>query len=101
MTMADYMKFAKMLLNGGTCKETGAKILAKETLELMTKNHLLDGKDIVSSCHERSLMKHMIPKGHGFGLGVGVGLEDNIWSKGSFYWGGAANTSFWVDWEKE
>ena len=41
-TMADYMRFARMLLNGGELD--GARLLSPKTLQLMTANHLPGGK---------------------------------------------------------
>ena len=43
--------------------------------------------------------------GIGFGLGFGVQLGPPDWhnrrGKGTFYWGGAASTMFWVDTEND
>jgi CubicO group peptidase (beta-lactamase class C family) len=88
-TISDYLRFAQMMLNGGELD--GARLVSRKTVELMTLNHL---------------PAHMLPfgagnNGYGFGLGVSVvmdlGQYGNIGSVGSFEWGGAANTLFWVD----
>ena len=43
----------------------------------------------------------LLPPGHGFGLGFAVrtqpGMAPFPGSVGSYYWGGAAGTTFWVD----
>jgi len=43
-TADDYARFCQMLLNGGALGES--RILGRKTLELMTLNHLPDGKDL-------------------------------------------------------
>jgi CubicO group peptidase (beta-lactamase class C family) len=83
----DYLRFAQMLLNQGELD--GERLLGRKTVELMTSNHLPAGVhpfDEICS---------------GFGLGVSVLLDpaqaQNLGSVGTFGWGGAANTNFWVD----
>ena len=43
----------------------------------------------------------LLPPGHGFGLGFAVrtaaGMTVVPGSKGLFYWGGIAGTTFWID----
>lgn len=86
-TASDYMRFAQMLLNGGELE--GVRILGRETVELMTTDHLGD-----------------VPNGFlgpawGFGLGFAVrraaGLDGMPGSVGEYYWWGVAGTSFFVD----
>jgi CubicO group peptidase (beta-lactamase class C family) len=96
-TMADYMRFARMLLNGGALD--GARILSPKTLQLMTANHLPGGKDLTQM--SKSLFSEATYAGVGFGLGFGVTIDPAAamipGSKGDFFWGGAASTFFWVD----
>ncbi len=44
-------------------------------------------------------------KGYGFGLGFGVLMDvaqsEELGSEGSYMWGGAASTGFWIDPEEE
>lgn len=85
-TVKDYSRFAQMLLNGGELD--GARILKKETVDLMTKSQVA------------------VPgmPGAGFGLGFGVVTEapkEGGQSVGSFSWGGFYNTYFWVDPQKK
>ncbi|XXT20213.1 serine hydrolase domain-containing protein [Sorangium sp. So ce429] len=90
-TVKDYGRFAQMLLNGGELD--GTRILKKETVDLMTRNHTADvplpWKEI----------------GGGFGLGFGVVTEahkgSELGSVGTFSWGGFYNTTFWVDPQKK
>ena len=91
-TLPDYMRFAQMLLNGGTFG--GARILGRKTTHLMTVNHVPG--------HIRPLEIGGVEMlGTGFGLGVSV-LEDvaasgSLGSRGQYGWSGAAMTDFWVD----
>lgn len=88
-TAMDYARFMQMLLGGG--RLDSVRLLGRKTLEFMTSDHL---GDIPS-------MPDLVPPGHGFGLGFAVrkqtGLAPFPGSVGSFYWSGAAGTSFWVD----
>ncbi len=90
-TLDDYARFAGMLANGGTLD--GVQILKPDTVEMMATNFLPDGvflgENGVSSDPSA---------GAGFGLDVAVILaEDGVQPKGSFMWGGAAGTWFWID----
>ena len=92
-TQRDYLRFARMLLNGGTLE--GESLLSRKTVELMSKNHL-------TPAQLQSLGTPETPnQGFGYGLGVGVmmdnSLNGSIRSNGSFGWGGAAGTDFIVD----
>lgn len=92
-TVDDYMRFAQMLVNGGTLDS--ATILKEETVKLMATNHLSD------SVTERMWLPS---KGQvGFGIDFAVRLrppvskEENNGVVGEFFWDGAASTLFWVD----
>ncbi len=96
-TASDYLKFCRMLINGGSLD--GAQILSPKTIELMTKNHLPDGKDLPAL--SRSLFSEATYNGIGFGLGFSVTMDPAKTmipgSVGEYSWGGAASTSFWID----
>jgi CubicO group peptidase (beta-lactamase class C family) len=85
---ADYQRFTAMLLGKGATDDV--RVLNRRTVELMTCNHLPDGEDIDDHTD-----------GVGFGLGVAVIRDPTPFaepaSRGTFYWGGAASTAFWVD----
>jgi CubicO group peptidase (beta-lactamase class C family) len=106
-TAADYMRFSQMLLNGGELD--GARILDKKTVELMRYPHHdgwfglgfsvvndkkskdTDGED--DEDHEKDLDDK-----------DGAGdkePKDTPESIGSYSWGGAAGTLFWIDPEQE
>jgi CubicO group peptidase (beta-lactamase class C family) len=96
-TAGDYLRFARMLLNGGTLD--GVQILSPKTIELMASNHLPDGKDLPAL--SRSLFSEAMYEGIGFGLGFAVIIDPPRTlipaSLGDFSWGGAASTYFWID----
>jgi CubicO group peptidase (beta-lactamase class C family) len=96
-TATDYLRFCRMLLNGGTLD--GVQILSPKTIELMTLNHLPDGKDLPAL--SRSLFSEVTFNGVGFGLGFAVTIDTARamipGSVGDYSWGGAASTYFWID----
>jgi CubicO group peptidase (beta-lactamase class C family) len=94
-TVADYSKFAQMMLNGGEL--FGERFLKKETVAYMTRNHLSDSAYPIGIGEDRP--------GVGFGLGVSVRVETSASEPdsrvGEYGWDGAASTHFWVSPEDE
>jgi CubicO group peptidase (beta-lactamase class C family) len=94
-TTEDYLRFCRMLLQGGQLD--GVRVLSPRTLDLMRTNHLSGDLDALSTggFAETSF------EGVGFGLGFAVLLDPakqhSPASAGEFYWGGMASTVFWVD----
>ncbi|HEU4994073.1 MAG TPA: serine hydrolase domain-containing protein [Gemmatimonadaceae bacterium] len=92
-TLDDYMRFARMLLNGGSLD--GARVLKPETVRLMATSHLSD------SVTSRSWLPGKGQVGFGIDLAVRVrppaNAEENNGVVGEFFWDGAASTLFWVD----
>ena len=89
-TADDYALFCQMMLNKGELN--GVRILKPETVALMETDQL--APSIVA------------PTGVGseavrFGLDVAISAKPAMWGAkqgaGSFWWGGAAGTWFWVD----
>jgi CubicO group peptidase (beta-lactamase class C family) len=96
-TASDYMRFCRMLLNGGELE--GARVLAPRTVKLMTANHLPGGGDMTElSC---SMFSESANAGIGFGLGFAVAFDPVRAllpsSPGEYYWAGVASTAFWID----
>ena len=87
-TAADYFKFHQMILNGG--EYNGVRLLSPKTIDLMISNHIGQGIPVT-------------PKGPGYGFGLGYsilmdpGRSSESLSPGSFAWGGAWGTCFFVD----
>lgn len=96
-TAADYLRFCRMLAQGGELD--GVRILGRKTIELMTRNHLPDGKDLTASAV--GMFSETAMAGTGFGLGFAVNLDPvasgGPGSAGEYSWGGAASTIFWID----
>ena len=86
---ADYGRFLAMLLGEGALD--GVRILGRKTLALMTADHL----------GGLPAAEDLLPPGHGFGLGFAVRLAPGLapfpGSVGTYFWGGLAGTTFWVD----
>lgn len=82
-TLYDYAVFLQMLLNGGTYN--GKRILSRNSVRMMTMNQIGD-----------------IPFGDNkFGLGFNVvtemGSSKSPAQEGTYGWGGAFATTYWVD----
>ena len=96
-TAADYLRFCRMLLNGGVLD--GTRLLSPKTIELMTCNHLPGGKELPDM--SVSLFSEAGYSGVGFGLGFAVTTNPARTlipgSQGDFSWGGMASTYFWID----
>ena len=96
-TADDYMRFCRMLLNGGELD--GARLLSPKTIRLMTINHLPGGKELTEL--SKSLFSEAVFEGLGFGLGFAMTVDQartkNIGSHGEYFWGGMASTAFWID----
>jgi len=96
-TAADYMRFSRMLANGGSLE--GERILGPRTLEYMRMNHLPDGTDLAGMGQPQFGETTMY--GVGFGLGFAVLLDPTksqvMGTPGEFYWGGAASTAFFIN----
>jgi len=87
-TAADYFKFAQMLLNGG--EYNGQRLLGRMTVNTMITNQIGAGKPV-----------YIRGDGYGFGLGFSVltnpAKAADALSIGTFSWGGANGTLFWID----
>jgi len=96
-TAADYLRFCRMMLNGGTLN--GTQYLSPKTIDLMTRNHLPGNQDLPAL--SRSLFSEAAYNGIGFGLGFSVMMDPARalipGSVGEYAWGGAASTAFWID----
>ena len=87
-TAMDYLRFAQMMLNGGELD--GVRILAPLTVEIMHRNQLPKSVEGIA----------FGSAGTTFGLDFAI-IEDTVeaesYSKGEYYWSGAAGTWFWID----
>jgi methyl acetate hydrolase len=99
-TASDYIRFAQMILNGGTLD--GARILSADTVALMTRNQIGDvGVPAVKTAQPGLSMDFtFIDDGKdkwGFGFLVTTAHVAGKRSAGSLSWGGIHNTYFWID----
>ena len=87
-----------MLRNRG--EMDGVRLLSPKTIELMTLNHLPDGKDLTQLALPGRFAETPYA-GYGFGLGFAVMLDpvraQILGTPGEYNWGGMASTAFWVD----
>lgn len=94
-TAPDYLKFARMLLNGGELD--GRRYLKPETVAMMTANRLTDAQ------RQHTFLGMPFWMGQGFGLGVSTitDPDKHEWmgagSAGSFGWPGAFGTWWQAD----
>ena len=93
-TAADYARFLQCLLGGGVLD--GQRILSPSTVRYMTADHL--GAIGVNRAGRSG---ELLQPGHGFGLGFAVRTDEGVaaaaGSKGVYFWGGIAGTTFFVD----
>ncbi|WP_394780784.1 serine hydrolase domain-containing protein [Undibacterium sp.] len=92
-TAADYLRFARMLLNNG--KLDGVRIVSRKTIEFMSSDHL--GQLPLA----RTGLSYLPGPGYGFGLGFAVrvtaGSALTPGSVGDYNWSGLGGTYFWID----
>lgn len=94
---ADYLRFAQMMLNGGALD--GERILGPKTVALMRQDHM------PTTAQRYSLEADGMWHGYGYGLGFAVVVQPALTglphAAGTWHWGGAAGTYFWVDPQEE
>ncbi len=103
-TAADYIRFLRALLNGGTLD--GVQLLKPETVGLMAQNHIgdLEAGTMPSFRPETSANVNFFPHSKDkFGLGFLINTEpvEGGRASGSLAWAGIFNTYFWIDREKD
>ncbi len=98
-TLSDYMRFCRMMVNGGTLD--GVQILSPKTVALFGLNLLPDNKLLTEMAAGEGLFTEAGYGGVGFSIGCGVTMDPAKTrvqgTPGEFFWGGAASTAFWID----
>jgi len=87
-TASDYMKFARMLLNGGEFE--GKRLLSEAAVELMRTNQLADAVDDIGQLY----------RGNVFGLDFAIVEDSGAYQgapPGTYWWWGIAGSWFWID----
>lgn len=82
-TVKDYAIFLQMILNGGTYN--GRQIISRSTARMMTSDQFLANP------------QNKIPFGLGFGITSRAASAGTPKNEGTFEWGGAFGTQYWVD----
>ncbi|KOU77986.1 beta-lactamase [Streptomyces sp. MMG1533] len=94
----DIHRFAELLRRRGELD--GTRLLAPETVDLMTSNHLPGGADL-RAFGSRPAHDEPGNDGVGFGLSVSVVIDPARTQApsglGTYGWSGVATTTFWVD----
>ncbi|MFE9772174.1 serine hydrolase domain-containing protein [Streptomyces sp. NPDC005931] len=95
----DMHRFTEMLRRRGEYGD-GERLLAADTVDLMTRNHLPGGADL-RAVGSRPAHDEPGNDGVGFGLGVSVVVDPSRTQApsgpGTYGWSGVATTTFWVD----
>jgi CubicO group peptidase (beta-lactamase class C family) len=82
-TASDYSHFIEMLLNNGELH--GKRLLGRKSVELMRAPRMdMNGDGVVDF-------------GLGFKVIGDIGMVGELGTPGTYSWGGAFNTSFWID----
>ena len=101
-TAHDYLRFCRMMLNGGTLD--GVQILSPKTVGLFSLNYLPEGREVADMALP-GMFSESGYAGVGFSLGCGVNVDVAKTrlpgSLGEYFWGGAAATAFWIDPKEE
>ncbi len=102
-TASDYMRFCRMMLNGGELD--GVRLLSPKTVEMFSLNLLPGGKLMADMMPAEALFSEAGYAGVGFSIGCGVTMDlaktHVPGSVGEYFWGGAASTAFWIDPKEE
>jgi CubicO group peptidase (beta-lactamase class C family) len=101
-TAHDYLRFCRMMLNGGMLD--GVRILSPKTVALFSLNYLPGGREVADMALP-GMFSESGYAGVGFSLGCGVNVDVAKTrlpgSLGEYFWGGAAATAFWIDPKEE
>ncbi|MDB5505102.1 MAG: Beta-lactamase [Tardiphaga sp.] len=99
-TAGDYIKFMQMMLNKG--QSGGRQLLRPETAALMGQNHIGElnmtrmTSAIPTASNDVDLFPDMVKK-YGLSFMINTAKTPEGRSAGSLFWGGLANTYYWID----
>jgi CubicO group peptidase (beta-lactamase class C family) len=101
-TAHDYMRFCRMMVQGGTLD--GVQILSPKTVALFSLNHLPNNQELADMAPPGQFSEAGY-SGIGFSIGCGVNIDVARTrlpgTLGEYFWGGAASTAFWIDPKEE
>jgi CubicO group peptidase (beta-lactamase class C family) len=99
-TIGNYMRFAQMVLNGGSFN--GQQLLGPKTVAFFGSDHLTPE---VRAAGRGQYPSADLYAGQSMALGLGVVVEParmpSMSTKGELSWGGVAGTKFWISPEEE
>jgi CubicO group peptidase (beta-lactamase class C family) len=94
-TAYDFARFCRMLLNGGTLGDV--QVFTRESVDLMLSNLLAD--EFMETAY--SVLHYRVGQGNGHAMNGLVCLDPERAGrpvgKGTYEWGGAFGTWFWID----
>lgn len=94
-TLGDYARFTQMLAEGGALDDV--RILKPETVTLMRTNVLPEGVEVDTDGRLARGSDVKIHFGLDFGLYANTASTGSKIGEGTYFWGGAAGTWFWID----
>jgi CubicO group peptidase (beta-lactamase class C family) len=99
-TAGDYLRFMRMILNGGS--GNGNRLLRPETVELMSRNSIGDLRVTLLPASKPALSRDAeffagTPKTWGLTFMINEADAPTGRPAGSLAWAGLANTYFWID----
>jgi CubicO group peptidase (beta-lactamase class C family) len=101
-TAHDYLRFCRMMLNGGTLD--GVQILSPMTVAQFSLNYLPGGREMADMAPP-GMFGGTSYAGVGFSLGCGVTVDVAKTrlpgSLGQYFWGAATGSAFWIDPKQE
>lgn len=94
-TLGDYARFCQMLANGGELD--GVKVMTAESIKLMRTNVLTDSQKVLLGGDILPATRDALGFGLNFGTVNSKPGGDIKQGDGTYFWGGAAGTWFWID----
>jgi CubicO group peptidase (beta-lactamase class C family) len=99
-TAGDYLRFVRMILNGGVA--SGRRVLAVDSVALMTSNQIgalpvTPLRSVLPTLSNDVEFFPGIAKGYSFGFQVNLQAAATGLPAGTLMWAGLANTYFWID----
>ncbi len=94
-TLQDYSRFCQALADGGVLD--GTRVLKSDTVKLMRTNVLNENQKVNITGNTLPSTQASIGFGLNFGTVNSNGRASLKQGDGTYYWGGAAGTWFWID----
>lgn len=101
-TIDDFLKFLRVWLNYGLSPDTGTRLLKQSTVENAIKNHLSEGIELNLALGLKAELDDARSDGFSY-AGCAINAKNLLTGRpsGSLYWGGIANSFFWMDFKNQ